>query len=356
MKSPASLTEEHVSVGPTRMSPDREKRLGRQIKDLEQAQDARVSALEKAAVSFDVWQPSIEGTIDDICLEVKKISFGWERASITHPEDKSGYHGNSNSKIPKVDFPRFDGDHPKLWLSDCLDYFSLYHVESISWEDLSAQRKPEVRKWDVSSRAKPFARMALPLPLPPARVDKPMAPVELKPAPNIGRAPSTDERWAALRSLRRSQGLCFRYGSKWSRDHRCPQVVQLQVLEEVLGLFSLEESTEPSDAVVEEPEPAQLQLILSVAAVSRVQVANGQALSCTQFIHSAVWSVQGLQFKSDIKVLLLSSYDMILGLDWLESHSPMQVHWAHKWLKIPYEGTTVQLHGLLSSILEGSII
>jgi len=63
-----------------------------------------------------------------------------------------------------------------------------------------------------------------------------------------------------------------------------------------------------------------------------------------------------LQFKSDIKVLPLSSYDMILGLDWLESHSPMQVHWPHQWLKIPYEGTTVQPHGLLSSILEGSII
>ena len=42
-------------------------------------------------------------------------------------------HGNPNSKIPKVDFPKFDGDHPKLWLSDCLDYFSLYHVESSSW-------------------------------------------------------------------------------------------------------------------------------------------------------------------------------------------------------------------------------
>ena len=123
-------------------------------------------------------------------------------------------------------------------------------------EDLSAPWKPEVRKWDISSGAKPFARTALPLPLPPARVDKPVAPVELKPAPDIGQAPSVDERWAALRSLRRSQGLCFRCGSKWSRDHRCPQAVQLQVLEEVLGLFSLEESAEPSNAVVEEPKPA----------------------------------------------------------------------------------------------------
>ena len=57
-------------------------------------------------------------------------------ASSSDPPN-SGYHGNSNSKIPKVDFPRFDGDHPKLWLSDCLDYFSLYHVESTSWVQIA---------------------------------------------------------------------------------------------------------------------------------------------------------------------------------------------------------------------------
>ena len=81
-------------------------------------------------------------------------------------------------------------------------------------EDLTAPRKPEVRKWDVSTGAKPYTRTALPLPPPPVHVDKPTAPVELKPAPYIGQAPFADERWVALRSLRRSQGLCFRCGSK----------------------------------------------------------------------------------------------------------------------------------------------
>ena len=45
---------------------DQEKRLGRQIKDLEQAQDARVSALEKAAASFDEWRSSNEGGEEDL--------------------------------------------------------------------------------------------------------------------------------------------------------------------------------------------------------------------------------------------------------------------------------------------------
>jgi hypothetical protein len=31
--------------------------------------------------------------------------------------------GHDHNKIPKVDFPKFDGDQPKLWLSNCIDYF-----------------------------------------------------------------------------------------------------------------------------------------------------------------------------------------------------------------------------------------
>jgi uncharacterized protein YukE len=86
---------------------DQEKRLGRQIQDLEQAQDTRVSALEKAAASLDVWRPHIEGAVDDIRLEVKKLSLGWERASITHPEDKSGVFASSPAAAqrPSAEIP-----------------------------------------------------------------------------------------------------------------------------------------------------------------------------------------------------------------------------------------------------------
>jgi hypothetical protein len=39
---------------------------------------------------------------------------------------------------------------------------------------------------------------------------------------------------------------------------------------------------------------------------------------------------------------------MIIGMDWLESFCPMQVHWKDKWLSIPYEGTSVVLQGDLA--------
>jgi hypothetical protein len=43
---------------------------------------------------------------------------------------------------------------------------------------------------------------------------------------------------------------------------------------------------------------------------------------------------------------------MIIGMDWLESFSPMQVHWKDKWLSIPYEGTSVVLRGDLADTPE----
>lgn len=61
-------------------------------------------------------------------------------------------------------------------------------------------------------------------------------------------------------------------------------------------------------------------------------------------------------FSTDLKLLPLSSYDMILGLDWLASFSPMQVHWAQKWISIPYENATAVLIGDAAELPVGSVI
>jgi hypothetical protein len=56
---------------------------------------------------------------------------------------------------------------------------------------------------------------------------------------------------------------------------------------------------------------------------------------------NASLSVNDHVFQSDLKVFQLAAYDMIFGLDWL-----VKVHWHHKWMAIPYEGSFVLLHGL----------
>lgn len=70
-------------------------------------------------------------------------------------------------------------------------------------------------------------------------------------------------------------------------------------------------------------------------------------MQCTQEIPNCNWWMQGYNFSSNFRLLYLGGYDIILGMDWLESYSPMHIDWVHKWLEFPYQGTTVRLQGLL---------
>jgi hypothetical protein len=74
--------------------------------------------------------------------------------------------------------------------------------------------------------------------------------------------------------------------------------------------------------VVESPSPL------------RVQVANGAVLTCQHKLIQAHWQIQGCNFISDISFLPLPCYDMVVGMDWLQTFSPMHVDWDHKWLAI----------------------
>ncbi|WVZ90411.1 hypothetical protein U9M48_036717 [Paspalum notatum var. saurae] len=54
------------------------------------------------------------------------------------------------------------------------------------------------------------------------------------------------------------------------------------------------------------------------------------------------------QYKvSDLKIIPLAFYDLIIGMELLEQYSPMKVHWGLKWLHIPVKGKLVQLQGIL---------
>jgi hypothetical protein len=96
--------------------------------------------------------------------------------------------------------------------------------------------------------------------------------------------------------------------------------------------------------------------ISSVSRSLHVRVANGSLLHSDSELLNATWSVCGYEFQSDLKVLSLSSYDMVLGLDWLETFSPMKVHWKEKWMAIPYKETTVLLYSSLPHLLVGTVL
>ena len=78
-----------------------------------------------------------------------------------------------------------------------------------------------------------------------------------------------------------------------------------------------------------------------------LRVADGGSILCSAEVSSAEWSVRGYTFHSTLRILQLGSYDMIIGMDWLEAFSPMRVDWQHKWMSIPYGQRHVTLQGLL---------
>lgn len=67
-----------------------------------------------------------------------------------------------------------------------------------------------------------------------------------KMGPKIPRT-EPDDKLATLKQYRHKNGLCFKYGGKWSTTHSCPEQIPLHVLEELwdaLELSSAKESEE----------------------------------------------------------------------------------------------------------------
>jgi hypothetical protein len=66
--------------------------------------------------------------------------------------------------------------------------------------------------------------------------------------------------------------------------------------------------------------------------------------------------VQGHTFHSTFKVIPLGSFDIILGMDWLEAFSPMRVNWKDKWMSIPYGSGFRLLQGRSSIDSDSSLL
>ncbi|KAK3124611.1 hypothetical protein QOZ80_7BG0589270 [Eleusine coracana subsp. coracana] len=49
-----------------------------------------------------------------------------------------------------------------------------------------------------------------------------------------------EDKVASLKAYRRSKGLCFKCGDKWSHNHICPTQVPIHVIEELLNILQIE--------------------------------------------------------------------------------------------------------------------
>jgi hypothetical protein len=276
--------------------------------------------------------------------------------------------------------------HAVVMLQRPLDLDSACSLALLQEEVATPSVRPDHRKGDFRTWSKPSAPH--PLPLPPHAVPKVGAPEK-----KSDHSSSVDSKLGALKAYRRARGLCDRCAEKWHRGHTCNTTVQLHAIQEVWDLLS-NVSVEDTIVYGGSPEDSMLMSISSeaIAGVAakrsirfmglmqavdililvdsgstnsfinqstvlklglksvpgcplQVQVADGTILSCTNMISQAVWSIQGCSFVQDLHVLNLPTFDLILGMDWLERYSPMKVHWQHKWLCIPYHGEQVMLYG-----------
>ena len=87
-----------------------------------------------------------------------------------------------------------------------------------------------------------------------------------------------------------------------------------------------------------------------------VTVANGNQMVCQQEFRQLSWTIQQCSFVSDVKVLPLSQYDLIVGMDWLVKHSPMKIDWKYKRILISYGLERVLLQGVLDTLPIGSVL
>jgi hypothetical protein len=84
-----------------------------------------------------------------------------------------------------------------------------------------------------------------------------------------------------------------------------------------------------STSFINQQLAAQLQGSQLLVKPCRVNVADGTQHKCTSFLPRCEWSSQGHQFYTDLKILPLGAFDVILGMDWLEQHNP-NIDWSTK--------------------------
>lgn len=85
-------------------------------------------------------------------------------------------------------------------------------------------------------------------------------------------------------------------------------------------------------------------------------IAYGGKLLCNRIVPAVEWWCQGQTFVTDFKVLTLSGYDMILGMEWLETFSPMWVDWRRKKLRFTYHNQRLTFIGVKDQINSGKLI
>ncbi|CAL1413314.1 unnamed protein product [Linum trigynum] len=90
---------------------------------------------------------------------------------------------------------------------------------------------------------------------------------------------------------------------------------------------------------------AELQCLVEAAPPLRVKLADGTVLMSHSVCKGFQWEMQGHKFSFDARVLNLGTHDMVLGLDWLRTISPVKFDFVQLQLFFQKNGQEVVLTG-----------
>jgi hypothetical protein len=214
-------------------------------------------------------------------------------------------------------------------------------------------RHREVCRLEPFNFAKSAGRAPLPHVPPPQWAEHDDKPTVMAPD---RRGHGVEEKLSTLHDYCCAHGLCIRCVEKWSRDHKCPEAIQLHVPQKLWEVCHAEDCLEPECEEETEEISAQLCMAISMAASSGtvslhaiqfkgtvqghaarilvdsgsshtffrdslvakltgvssfsppllVTVADGSVMQCSAQFLELEWSVQDYQFCSTAKVLPLN--------------------------------------------------
>lgn len=172
----------------------------------------------------------------------------------------------------------------------------------------------------------------------------------------LGADPGSRERDGTIRSYKFARGEPNVYfPSAMSYGPKTPKTVRLCCEIQGLEVMILVDS-ENTHNFIGEALASKLQGGQRLIQPMNVRIANGGMLACVEEFPSCNWSVQGVEFVLTLKVLSLGCYDLIMGMDWLDQHNPMMVHWHKKVLSFIYQGKRIVLQGMRMEIPQGVLI
>nr|XP_027108798.1 uncharacterized protein LOC113728610 [Coffea arabica] len=191
---------------------------------------------------------------------------------------------------------------------------------------------------------------------------------------------------------RRSHGLCFKCGEKFGQGHQCKlghlnflvndeeedtefedalgeqdettgnpgevMEMSLHTLSEALkrktitlvGVLDGEEmlilvDTGSSDSYISSEKVIAFDIPYKLVNPFSVVVGNGACVTSKAICPKVVWGINQHRFCYDLKVMDLSGWDIILGVDWMTQFSPITFDFHKLTISLQHQGEAVHLHG-----------